>query len=46
MEVGIDSFAAAGVSNDTIDAISNTDSLNQLLNRIEHADKAGLDIFG
>src|SRR5215210_2463106 len=46
MEVGIDSFAAAGVDNDTGAAISNTDSLSQLLDRIEHADKAGLDIFG
>src|SRR5215210_3760347 len=46
MEVGIDSFAAAGVDNDTGAAISNTDSLSQLLDRIEHADKAGLDVFG
>lgn len=46
MEVGIDSFAAAGVANDTGAAISSTDSLNELLERIEHADEAGLDIFG
>src|SRR5215210_5022292 len=46
MEVGIDSFAAAGVDNDTGAAISSTDSLSQLLDRIEHADRAGLDVFG
>lgn len=46
MEVGIDSFAAAGVANDTGAAISSTDSLSQLLDRIEHADRAGLDVFG
>lgn len=40
MEIGIDSFAAAGVG------ISNQDSLSQLLERIEHADKMGLDVFG
>jgi probable LLM family oxidoreductase len=40
MEVGIDSFAAAK-SNDT-----NVNSVAQLLERIEHADKSGLDVFG
>ncbi len=40
MEIGIDSFAAAGAG------ISNQLSLQQLLARIVHADKAGLDIFG
>jgi probable LLM family oxidoreductase len=40
MEVGIDSFAAAR-SNDT-----NVNSVAQLLERIEHADRSGLDVFG
>lgn len=40
MEVGIDSFAAAGTTQ------SSMDSMAQLLERIEHADKSGLDIFG
>lgn len=45
MEIGIDSFAArlddrANVNSDNQDAIS------QLLERIEQADKMGLDIFG
>lgn len=40
MEVGIDSFAAAR-SNDT-----NVNSVAELLERIEHADRSGLDVFG
>ncbi len=44
MEVGIDSFAAA--MTDSAPKLSNTDALTQLLERIEHADKVGLDIFG
>src|ERR1043165_7400889 len=45
MEIGIDSFAAL-FSGDSSKAISDTDALAQLLERIEHADRAGLDIFG
>lgn len=45
MEIGIDSFAAKGSSN-IGDVICNTDSLGQLLERIVHADNAGLDVFG
>ena len=45
MEIGIDSFAAAMHSNNAT-AINNSDSLAQLLERIEHADKVGLDVFG
>lgn len=41
MEIGIDSFAAA-----MIPGKSNADSLAELLDRIEHADKVGLDVFG
>jgi probable LLM family oxidoreductase len=42
MEIGIDSFAAANVKGTT----NNSDALVQLLDRIEHADKVGLDVFG
>jgi probable LLM family oxidoreductase len=42
MEIGIDSFAAANVKNTT----NNSDALVQLLERIEHADGVGLDVFG
>ena len=46
MEIGIDSFAATSVSTDTGTANSSMDALNKLLERIEHADNAGLDVFG
>lgn len=46
MEIGIDSFAAAIVSKDSGSSINNMDSIAQLLERMEHADKVGLDIFG
>jgi probable LLM family oxidoreductase len=45
MEIGIDSFAAM-FSGNSSRSISDTDALSQLLERIEHADRAGLDIFG
>lgn len=41
MEIGIDSFAATPKTK-----MSNSQALNELLERIEHADKFGLDIFG
>jgi probable LLM family oxidoreductase len=44
MEIGIDSFAAA-MFNDNKDK-TNADVIGQLLERIEYADKAGLDVFG
>lgn len=45
MEVGIDSFASVGTSEngETADA---TQSVAELLERIEQADRSGLDIFG
>ncbi|MDB5130098.1 LLM class flavin-dependent oxidoreductase [Mucilaginibacter sp.] len=43
MEIGIDSFAAA-MFNDK--ATKNADIISNLLERIEYADKAGLDVFG
>lgn len=45
MEIGIDSFAAM-FSGNSSKAINDTDALAQLLERIELADRAGLDIFG
>lgn len=45
MEIGIDSFAAMFSANST-KAISDTDALAQLLDRIVHADEVGLDVFG
>ncbi|CAN5674476.1 LLM class flavin-dependent oxidoreductase [soil metagenome] len=45
MDVGVDSFAAM-MSGNSKKAINDADALSQLLERIAHADKAGLDIFG
>src|SRR5688500_14663124 len=45
MEIGIDSFAAMFSGNSTR-AISDTDSMEQLLERIEYADNADIDVFG
>jgi probable LLM family oxidoreductase len=45
MEIGIDSFAAM-FSGGARNAIPDADALGQLLERIEHADGAGLDVFG
>jgi len=45
MEIGIDSFATM-FSEDSNNAISHTDAMAQLLERIEHADRSGHDIFG
>src|SRR5262245_15977918 len=46
MEIGIDSFAAAGYRNPDGTSVSNADALEQLLDRIECADKSGLHVFG
>src|SRR3977135_1377228 len=45
MEIGIDSFAAM-FSGNSSKVINDADALAQLLERIEQADQAGLDIFG
>jgi probable LLM family oxidoreductase len=45
MEIGIDSFAAM-FSGNSSRVISDADALAQLLDRIEHADQAGIDVFG
>jgi probable LLM family oxidoreductase len=42
MEIGIDSFAAVP----TRESMTNAQALGELLDRIEAADKSGLDIFG
>jgi hypothetical protein len=46
MEIGIDSFAAATLSTDKTRPVNNVQSIADLLARIEHADKEGLDVFG
>ncbi len=46
MEIGIDSFAAASIGEGEARAKNSVDALAQLLERIEHADKAGLHVFG
>ena len=46
MEIGIDSFAAARVGNDGETGTKSMLALEQLLERIEMADKVGLDLFG
>ena len=45
MEIGVDSFAAM-FSGNSSKAINDGDALGQLLERIEHADREGLDVFG
>jgi probable LLM family oxidoreductase len=46
MEIGIDSFAAAPLNPETGAAINPAAALSELLERIERADQAGLDVFG
>jgi probable LLM family oxidoreductase len=46
MEIGIDSFAAAMFDDTKDTATRNVKVIAQLLERIEHADQAGLDVFG
>jgi probable LLM family oxidoreductase len=43
MEIGIDSFASAMYGNKTL---SSVDAMEQLMDRIVHADEVGLDVFG
>jgi probable LLM family oxidoreductase len=45
MEIGIDSFAAM-FSGNSSRAINDSDAMAQLLERIVHAERAGLDVFG
>jgi probable LLM family oxidoreductase len=46
MQVGVDSFAARSVEGDGTPEISGSDSVRNLIQRIELADQAGLDVFG
>lgn len=46
MEIGIDSFAAAPLDPKTGAVMNSKDALADLLERIERADRAGLDVFG
>ncbi|MBC7745586.1 MAG: LLM class flavin-dependent oxidoreductase [Flavobacterium sp.] len=46
MEVGVDSFAAAMIGDAEDKAINSMNALSELLERIEHADKVGLNVFG
>jgi probable LLM family oxidoreductase len=45
MEIGIDSFASITASDGSV-ALSGTQVITELLERIEQADKCGLDVFG
>ena len=46
MEIGIDSFASATIKADDNSGKHRTQALAELLERIEYADKCGLDLFG
>ena len=46
MEIGIDSFASAPTNTDNNATKNSATVLAQLLERISHADKVGLDVFG
>jgi probable LLM family oxidoreductase len=45
MEIGVDSFAAMFSGNNN-KKLNDADAISQLLERMEHADRSGLDIFG
>jgi probable LLM family oxidoreductase len=46
LQLGVDSFAARSVSDNTDPGISGSESVRNLVQRIELADQAGLDVFG
>ncbi len=46
MEIGIDSFASAMLNEDQTRADNPARAIAELLERIEHADQSGLDVFG
>jgi len=46
MQIGVDSFAARFADDDTGVEVSASDSIRHLIQRIELADRAGLDVFG
>ena len=46
MEIGVDSFASAMYGTNEKNALNPVDAMEQLLERMELADQAGLDVFG
>jgi probable LLM family oxidoreductase len=46
MEIGIDTFASANFKDENGELISSNQALNELLDRIEYADKIGIDQIG
>ncbi|HSY17925.1 MAG TPA: LLM class flavin-dependent oxidoreductase [Candidatus Acidoferrales bacterium] len=46
MQIGVDSFAARSADGDAGPAVSPSDSIRNLVDRIVLADQAGLDVFG
>jgi len=46
MEIGIDSFAAAHFTGTANDPAKNIQAMANLLERVQFADEAGLDVFG
>ena len=46
MEIGIDTFASANFKDENGELISNSQALEELLERIEYADKIGIDEVG
>jgi probable LLM family oxidoreductase len=46
MEIGLDSFAAAGLATESHGAAAASRVLPELIDEIEAADRAGLDVFG
>ena len=46
MEIGVDSFAASYLDDESAATITTSDRLRNLIEEIEHADKVGLDVFG
>lgn len=46
MQIGIDSFAAVPTSSTSSTTLRPAEAMNQLLDRIEHADRVGLAVFG
>jgi probable LLM family oxidoreductase len=46
MEIGIDSFAKKTQTNEGGTIADNVKAMHELIERIEHADKVGLDVFG
>ena len=46
MEIGIDSFAKKTQTNEGGNVLDDAHAMSELIERIEHADKVGLDVFG